>query len=505
MNVIAERSKPIWGTLALNAPPLQEDLETEVVVIGSGIAGMSVAYELAIAGKKVVVVDRGIIGGGMTARTTAHLSTYIDDGYRALIDVRGLNIARGWRESQAAAITRIEEIQRELAAPCDFRRLDGFLFLAPGCDPAVLDEELVASTQAGGLAVREEGLPFAGQENTPALRFPDQATLHPLKYLAALSKAIQAENGAFFSDSPVTSVEETSDGVRVTTRQGWKISADFAVVATNAPINDRLAIHTKQAPYRTYVVAFEAPRGRVADALYWDTLDPYHYVRLQPGAGEFDIIIIGGEDHKTGEMNDGADRILSLARWARGLIPDLGREVARWSGQVLEPMDYVAFIGRNPGEKRVFVATGDSGQGMTHGVVAGLLISSLILHGDSPWAEIYDPARRTLKAIGEFVKENATAAKNFVEYLSPGERKSLEEILPGEGAIIRSGLSKIAAFRSETGVLHQCSAACPHLGCHVQWNSFERCWDCPCHGSQFAPDGAPLNGPAISALAKLES
>jgi glycine/D-amino acid oxidase-like deaminating enzyme/nitrite reductase/ring-hydroxylating ferredoxin subunit len=504
MNVTSEHSRPIWGELALRAPPLRTDMETEIAVIGSGIAGMSVAYELACAGKHVAVFDRGAIGGGMTGRTTAHLSSYCDDSFRSLIGVRGLNVARAWRESQAAAISRIETIQRDLSFSCEFRRLDGYLFAPPGTDPSVLDDELVASAQAGMVAVQEEGLPFTGREQVRALRFPDQATFHPLKYLAALAVATEARRGRFFADTPITSIEELNGGVRLTTRKGLKIDAASVVVATNAPINDRLAIHAKQAPYRTYVVAFEVPRGCIPDALYWDTLDPYHYVRLQQGAGEFDIVIVGGEDHRTGESNDGVDRILSLACWARDLVPDLRREVARWSGQVLEPMDYVAFIGRSPGDKRVYVATGDSGQGITHGVVAGMLISDLILRDESPWTAVYDPARKPLKAIGDFVKENAVAAMNFAEYLASGEKASVEELGPGEGAIIRSGLHKIAAYRNEDGVLSQCSASCTHLGCHVKWNSFERCWDCPCHGSQFAPDGAPLSAPAVTPLTELE-
>lgn len=504
MNVTAEHSRPIWGELGLRGAPLRADMETDVAVIGSGIAGLSVAYELACAGTQVAVFDRGVIGGGMTARTTAHLSSYCDDGFRSLIGVRGLGVARAWQESQAAAISRIEVIQRDLSASCDFRRLDGYLFAPPGTDASVLDDELVASTQAGMVAVREEGLPFAGQEGIRALRFPDQATFHPLKYLAALAVAIEARGGGFFADTPITSVEETSGGVRLWTQDGHKIHAGAAVIATNAPISDRLAIHAKQAPYRTYVVAFEAPRGCVPDALYWDTLDPYHYVRLQEGAGEFDLVIVGGEDHRTGESNDGADRVLSLAGWARELIPDLRREVARWSGQVLEPMDYVAFIGRNPGHKHVYVATGDSGQGITHGVVAGLLISDLILRNENPWTQVYDPARKPIRAMGEFVKENLAAARNFAEYLAPGEKASVEELGPGEGAIIRHGLHKVAAYRNEDGSVSVCSASCTHLGCHVRWNSFERCWDCPCHGSQFSPDGSPLNAPAMTPLSKLE-
>jgi glycine/D-amino acid oxidase-like deaminating enzyme/nitrite reductase/ring-hydroxylating ferredoxin subunit len=505
MNVSKERSRSIWRPVEFRAPPLEGKATTDVAVVGSGIAGLSVAYELARAGKDVVVIDRGPIGGGMSSRTTAHLSSYSDDGFRALIDMRGVAIARGWQESQAAAIDRIEAIQRELDRDCDFRRIDAYLFLAPATDRTIIDKELIASAQVGMIALRHAGVPLIGYETAPTLQFPRQATFHPTKYLAALSKAIQDAGGRFFADSAVVSVEEKASAVTIKTAQGAEIEAGAAVIATNAPINDRLTIHSKQAPYRTYAVAFEIPRGSLPDALYWDTLDPYHYIRLQPGEGEFDILIVGGEDHKTGEANDGHARILSLAHWMRGLLPQLGQEIARWSGQVLEPIDCMGFIGLNPGNERIYVVTGDSGQGMTHGAAAGLVISDLILKGESPWGEVYDPSRKPAKALSEFVKENAAALKSFVEYLAPGELSSLNELTPGQGAIIRDGFHKIAVYRDETGTLIRRSAACTHVGCHVRWNSFERCWDCPCHGSQFSPEGEPLNAPAVSPLGAGES
>src|SRR4029453_7084531 len=139
------------------------------------------------------------------------------------------------------------------------------------------------------------------------------------------------------------------------------------------------------------------------------------------------------------------------------------------SGQVMETIDSMSFTGRNPGSQRVYVHTGDSGQGITHGALAGLILSELILTGQSQWAEAYSPTRKTLKAAGKFVTENITAAKNFAEYVAPGELQSLDELKPGHGAIIRDGLNKIAAYRDEAGKLMLKSAACTHLGCHVHW------------------------------------
>lgn len=250
-------------------------------------------------------------------------------------------------------------------------------------------------------------------------------------------------------------------------------------------------------------MSFEIDRGAVPDGLYWDMEDPYHYVRLQPGEGASDFLLVGGEDHKTGAADDAERRFAALTAWIKRLVPNLGAETHRWSGQVMEAIDYTGFLGRNPGNERVFVITGDSGEGMTHGVVASLLIRDLILKGSSPWRDLYEPSRKTTGAIVDYLVENATAVKNFAEYVAPGEVDSVDKLQPGQGAIVREGLTKVAAFRAEDGTLYKRSASCTHIGCHVHWNSLERCWDCPCHGSHFAVDGTALNGPAVSPLADL--
>ena len=505
MNVSSEKSVSAWMSTKVmeDAPSLPRSESTEIVIVGSGIAGMSVAYELVKAGKDVVILDRGPIGKGMTSRTTAHLTAQCDDGFHEMIGRRGEELARSWYDSQAASIDRIETNQRELHIDCDFRRLEGYLFQAPETEPEMLDREYEATKKVGMPVFQEKGVPFGGQAATPTLRYPNQATFHPLKYLAGIAAAIREAGGRFYAGTTVERVEEDANGVQVTTTAGHVIGAKQAVVATNSPINDRYAIHTKQAPYRTYAMAFSIAHDRLPDGLYWDTFDPYHYVRLQPGGGS-DILIVGGEDHKTGEADDAERRFTRLEAWMRSLLPDLGKELHRWSGQIQDTIDFAGFIGRNPGSKRSYVVTGDSGQGMTHGSVAGILISDLILKGDSPWIAVYDPSRKPLKAAGTYLRENVSVAKNFAEYVAPGDISSLDELRPGQGAIVRQGMSKVAAYRDTNGELMLRSAACSHLGCHVHWNSFENCWDCPCHGSQFAPDGTALNGPAVSSLAKVE-
>lgn len=507
MNALQEHSRSVWMDVkvASHAKSLSKDLTIDVVVIGAGIAGLSVAYELLQRGRSVAVVDRGAIAGGMTARTTAHLAPICDDSLAGLISMRGTELSRTFQDSQSAGVDRIETIQSKESIDCEFRRLDGILFLDPTSEESVLQDEIDAAKKLKVAVNRDKGLPLRGLAATPYLRYPNQATFHPLKYLNGLCDAIKAKGGRLHPNTAVDELHEEGDLVKVTLANGHHIMAPHAVVATNSPIHQTVGFHTKQAPYRTYAMAFDLKRGEVEDQLYWDTLDPYHYVRLTSGVDGRDILIVGGEDHKTGAADNAPARFVALESWIRMLVPNLGEETHRWSGQVMDTLDYCAFIGLDPEYRRVYVATGDSGQGITHGVVASLIIPAMIAGEESPYASVYDPGRKPLKAAVRFLSENATLLANAASYLAPGELGSVDELAPGQGAIIRRGLAKIAAYRDEKGKLFERSAACTHVGCHLQWNSFERCWDCPCHGSQFAPDGSVLHGPAIAPLPAIES
>jgi glycine/D-amino acid oxidase-like deaminating enzyme/nitrite reductase/ring-hydroxylating ferredoxin subunit len=490
--------------------PLDQDIEVDVCIVGGGIAGLSTAYLLGKQGKSVAVLDDGELAGGMTAVTTAHLSNAIDDRFFEIEKWHGQEGSRLVAESHAAAIDCIEQTAGELRADCDFARLDGYLFLDPGSDPDLIDQELEAARRAGVVGVeRVTRAPLERFDTGPCLRFPNQARFHPLKYLAALSHAIQEQGGQLFTNSHADSVE---GGTPARIEVGAHIvRAGAVVVATNSPINDLVAIHTKQAPYMTYVIGARVPRGSINDALYWDTHEFYHYVRLQPISGEvagdgdaYDLLIAGGEDHKSGQADDTAMRHARLEAWTRARFP-IGEVLFTWGGQYMTTIDGLAFIGRNPLDKEnVYVVTGDSGMGMTHGTIAGMLITDLIAGRKNPWEKLYDPSRKTVKAAGRYVKEAANMAVQYTKWLTPGQVSSISEVKPGSGAVLRRGMSKVAVYRDPRGKPHEMSAVCPHLGCIVRWNDAESSWDCPCHGSRFNPMGKVLNGPANSDLPPIE-
>jgi glycine/D-amino acid oxidase-like deaminating enzyme/nitrite reductase/ring-hydroxylating ferredoxin subunit len=495
------RTTSVWmATVPLREEaPLASDLTADVCIVGAGIAGLTTAYLLTKEGKRVIVVDDGPTAGGETCRTTAHLVSALDDRFYHLEDLHGAEGARLAAESHVAAIDKIARIVHDEHIDCDFTRVDGYLFVPPGDDLAQLEKELQAVHRAGLTDVsRVDRAPVPTFNTGPALRFPRQGQFHVLKYLNGVGGAAKREGTRIFNGTHVDRITGGKDA-RVETNRGV-IRADAIVVATNSPVNDLVAIHTKQAAYRTFVVGARVLRDSLPQILLWDTPDPYHYVRLQR-ADDHDVLIVGGEDHKTGQADDAEERFERLQQWTRERFSRIERFEFRWSGQVMEPIDSLALIGRNPLDSdNVYVATGDSGNGMTHGTIAGMLLTDLIMGRSNPWADLYDPSRKTLGAIKEFARENLNVAAQYADLVTAGEIDDVAQLKPGDGAILRRGVAKVAVHRDDAGVLHERSAICTHLGCVVQWNSTERTWDCPCHGSRFHADGHVVNGPAINAL-----
>ncbi len=501
-------TQSVWAATKMpRSRKLTETVHADVCIVGAGIAGLTTGYLLTQAGKSVVILDDGLLASGMTQVTSAHLSDAIDDRFTAIEKWHGERGAFLAAESHTAAINRIEAITNELEIDCDFARLNGYLFLAPGDEPVILDRELAAARRAGLMAEMVSRVPI-DHETGPAICFPRQARFHPLKYLAALAQAIKQSGGRIFTNSHADHIEG-GEKARVDVGR-HHVHADAIVVATNTPINDMYAIHTKQAPYMSYVIGARVPKNAIADALYWDTLKAYHYVRIQrmpahDGHTSYDLLIVGGEDHKSGQAKDTEQRHARLESWARERFPMIEDIEFTWAGQVMETIDGLAFIGRNPMDKdNVFIATGDSGMGLTHGTIAGMLLTDLILGKRNPWETLYNPARKPFRAAGNFAKETLNMAAQYIDWLTPSEVKSAHEIEPGSGAVIRRGLRKAAVYRDGNGKTHEMSAVCPHLGCIVHWNGAEQSWDCPCHGSRFDKHGKVTCGPSNVDLSPAE-
>lgn len=482
-------------------PALQADIDADVCVIGGGIAGLTAAYLLSREGKAVVLIDAFGIGAGESARTTAHFFPP-DNRYFEIERGFGSDKAQLVAESFRRATDLVESIVQAEHIDCEFERLDGYLFSLTDKGVADLDKEFTAAIRAGVDVEKAARVPALSFDAGPALRFLHQAQFHPLKYLAGLAEAFVRNGGRIYAQTRATGIDGNKALQTVATRNG-NIRAQAVIVATNTPFNDRVVMHTKQSGYRTYVIGVRVPKGAVPRVLLWDNGDPYYYVRLATpdNTADHEILVVGGADHKVGQDEHPQHRYDEIEAWVRARYPMAGAVDFRWSGEVMEPADGVAYLGRNPmDDKNVYIITGDSGNGMTHCTAGAMLITDLIMGRDNVWEEVYAPSRKALHGMGEFIKEQANTLAQYREWLKGGEVDSAQQIAAGEGAILREGGRKLAVYRDDEGGLHVLSATCTHLGCVVSWNAAEKSWDCPCHASRFDVSGEVLHGPAMKPL-----
>lgn len=496
--------------LAFERP--NQDLTTEVLIIGGGIAGLTTAYKLLKAGKKVVLVEDGFLGSGETGRTTAHLTCALDDRYYYLQNTFGKKSAQLAAESHSAAIDEIEKIVNSQNIDCSFKRVSGYLFLHPSDKEKNLDEEFQATQDVGLHTSLLNNIPYLTvDQNQRSIEFKNQAQFHILHYLKGLAEAVIALGGTIFTEAHAENINPEGASVN-----GFNFTAKHIVVATNTPINDVLTMHTKQHAYRTYVIGGKIPKGTIPYALWWDTGDmkskwvsqPYHYVRLESFDDEYDILISGGEDHKTGQADEEGisekERYERLEVWTRQYFPMLDEISYKWSGQVMEPYDSLGFMGKNPGDKNIYIITGDSGNGMTHATIGAMIITDQITGVENKWEDLYSPSRITFKAFGDFIKEAGNMASQYLDWITASDINNTADLKAGDGGILSVGLKKIAVYRDYDNSLQAFSAVCPHLGCIVKWNPDEKTFDCPCHGSRFATDGTVTNGPAENDLHKIQ-
>ena len=509
-----ESQRPLWLDHPLpDMPALEDGTVCDVCVVGGGMAGLLVAEQLVARGLSVVVLDKGRLAAGETGHTTAHFVTALDDRYTALERMHGDAGARLAARSHAAAIDHVEALVARLGAECDWKRIDGYLVVNDG--HADEREELLAGEWT---AARKAGLEVERVASVPApwpatfgaaLRFPRQAQVHPLLLLRAVTQRLVEAGVRIHTHTHVTEVHGGSHP-SVETKDGPTVKCSHVVVATNSPFNNLLAVHTKQAGYQTYVAAFRVPAGFFPPLLLWDGLwkddASYRYIRVLPGAASGrdgnDLLIVGGEDHKTGQGRDGDEPYERLEQWTRRHFPQCGAMERRWSGEVMEPADGLGYIGHNPlGPKNVYVVTGDSGNGMTHSGIAALLVPDLITGRENPWAGLYDPSRKIgLHALAAYARENVNAVAQYGDWFGRGDVTAEADIAAGEGAIVVSGMKRIAVFKDERGDCTRLVATCPHLGGVVRWNSHEKTWDCPCHASRFDRHGKVFHGPANTDL-----
>lgn len=486
-------------------PALEKSLEVDVVVIGGGIMGVTAAYLLKKAGHTVVLLERDRCARIDTGHTTAHLTAVTDLRLYELEKSFDRETARAVWDAGSAAIDQIATLIRAENIPCDFRWVPGHL-LAPleGADQEDTDELKREATLANELGIAAEFLPAVPYFELPGIKFAHQALFHPRKYLAALAQRIPGKGSHVFEHSEVSAVEDDPLAVKVGEN---KITCRYVVMATHNPLVGVAGVlgatlfQTKLALYSSYVIGARLPQEKIPEGLYWDTSDPYYYLRVERRRG-FDHAIFGGEDHKTGQETDTEAAYRRLENRFRKIVPE-ARVDHRWSGQVIETNDGLPFIGELT--EKQFGATGFAGNGMTFGTLGAMMASDALAKRRNPWQELFDPGRKKiLGGTWNYLKENKDYPYYMVrDWLGGTEGKSLRALKRGQGKILHLDGRKVAAYRDDEGGVSLCSPICTHLKCIVGWNEAERTWDCPCHGSRFKPTGEVISGPAETPLEKL--
>jgi glycine/D-amino acid oxidase-like deaminating enzyme/nitrite reductase/ring-hydroxylating ferredoxin subunit len=493
--------KAFWvaSTMQSSYPTLSQDIEVDVAIVGAGLAGITAAMLLKNAGKRVAVLEAESVGQGTSGHTTAKITSLHQLKYATLIKEIGKDKARLYGESNQAAIEQIAALVRDEQIDCDFARKDAYTFAETTENLESVKQEADAAKALGLPAtfVADVPLPF---KTLGAVKFSQQAQFHPRKYLLALAAKIHGDGSSVFEQTRVETVDEETP-CQVRTQNGYTVTARDVLVTTHLPILDKGLFFAKTYPKQSYLIGAKIDPAKAPDAMFIGTGEKYRSIRATPTDDGGMLLLIGGEGHKTGQASDIEQRYERLADYAQTRF-GVNTIDYYWTSHDMVSFDKVPYVGKlTPASPHVLVATGFSLWGMSNSTVAAMLMRDMVLGQETPWASLYDATRPTPFLTQEMIKSSLDVGAHWVGDRLKGLFDNAEQIGPNEGKLVTSGTDKIAAYRDDTGTLHQVSAVCPHLGCIVAWNSAEKSWDCPCHGSRFGIDGEILHGgPAVKPL-----
>lgn len=476
----------------------------DVVIAGAGITGITLALLLQKAGKKCVVVEAQNIGFGTTGGTTAHLNTLLDVPYTTLIRNFGKENAAKVADATKSAIDLFRQHVNEYAIDCGFEEQSGFLF-SQTVDQSKELEEIFDACMELGLEVRFADSVPADLPHKKVMMAGGQAKIHPLRYIHALANQFINSGGAIVENCRVIAAHNGDDknNVSVETSTG-PINASFMIFATHIPTGVNL-LHLRCSPYRSYAMAVKLADDLYPDGLIYDMYDPYHYYRTQVIDGEKHLIV-GGEDHRTGDEPNTNGCFLKLESHIRSHF-NVKEITHRWSSQYFESADGLPYIGHLPGNpENVLVATGYGGNGVTYSHVAALILKNIVLGEESAYGSLFSPGRiKPVAGFTEFVKHNVEVVNAMVGgWLGQDSLPELSGLGSGEGKVVKYEKNSVALYKDENHVVHAVNPACTHLKCSVNWNAAEKSWDCPCHGARYSYEGKVITGPATKDLEKVE-
>ena len=480
-----------------NYPALEEDITVDIAIVGGGLAGIQCAYQLEKEGFKIAVLEATHIGHGASGHTTAKITSQHSLIYDKIQNQLGSELAKQYATANETAIHEIKKIAEENNIDCEYISQSSFVYTQQDEYLQKIHDEVKAASSLGIKASYIENIPFPIPIKG-AVRFDNQAQFHPLKYLFSLAEIIHNKGVQIYEQTRIVDIEE-SDNYVIVTSHGKKITAEKVIIASHYPFYNKHGMYFARIyTSRTYIVGIRA-KEKYPGGMYINAEKPTRSLRHQniPGG---ELILVVGDEHKTGQGED-------MNRHYGALI-DFASEVFtiedvpfRWSTQDCMTLDGIPYIGKfTSNTPNLYVATGFQKWGMTNSTVSSLILKDLIIKGESPWQDVYDPSRKTIAASTKnFIVQNADVAKHLVK----GKLSSLDkdiDIQNGEGKVLEIDGNRVGAYRDEEGKLYLVNTTCTHMGCELNWNSAERSWDCPCHGSRFSYQGEILEGPSVSPL-----
>jgi glycine/D-amino acid oxidase-like deaminating enzyme/nitrite reductase/ring-hydroxylating ferredoxin subunit len=488
----------IDSTPEADFPSLANDVAVDVAIIGAGMVGITAAMLLKRAGKTVAVIESKQVSTGVSGHTTAKVTSLHQLVYADLIEKFGEEKAYIYAESNQAAIERVAAFVEQEQIDCDFSRRSSYTFTESEEELNQIEKEVEAAVKLRLPAslVRQTSLPFpvAG-----AVKFDNQAQFHSRKYLLHLAKVIAGNGSYVFENTRVQKVDE-GNPCQVFTDQGT-VRAKDVIVATNLPILDEGLFFAKTYPQRSYIIGARIEPSQAPEGMYIGFGKKYYSIRTTPHKDGL-LLLVGGGGHKVGTVENTEEQYLDLEEFVRSRFGVKSFDY-RWSTQDFVSFDKLPYIGKlTPLNQHIYVATGFSLWGMTKGTMSGMILADMILEIENPWAELYNSTRATPFVSTQSIKQSLDVGVHWVGDRLKGLGNSLEDVATGEGKLVTVKGEKVAAYRDDEGKIHAVSAICPHLGCIVAWNSAEKSWDCPCHGSRFSCDGTVLHSPSVKDLKK---
>lgn len=491
--------QPYWmdSTPKTEYPSLEEDLKVDIAIIGGGITGIACAYLLGRKGVRTAIIEADRIAQGTTGHTTAKITSQHGLFYSKIKNQVSGELAQQYAHANEAAIATIEKIIAEHGIQCDFIPQASYVYTM---DDKYIDQISGEANAASSLGIKasyleEIPLPF---QIKAAVRFDGQAQFHPRKFILPLANEIVTGGSRIFEQSRIVNIEENGSYTLIT-EKGKRITAEKVILASHYPCYNKNGMYFARIyPERSYVVAIKA-KEPYPGGMYITAEEPGRSLRSQPSE-KGELILIGGEHHKTGQGGDTSRHYEALADFANDIftVEDIPY---RWSTQDCMTLDDLPYTGHFTSKTpNMFIATGYGKWGMTNSIASAMILRDLIIHGKSPWQDVYNPSRQTATASAKnFIVENLNVAGKLIEgKISPIPEEA--HIRPGEGKIIEADGQRSGAYRDEQGTLHVVDTTCTHMGCELNWNSAEKSWDCPCHGSRFTYEGDIIEGPAVRPL-----